>query len=303
MRNRLASLRRAPLVLEGDKTNVNRVRINANMRVHNVVGNAYLAKCPRTRTCMTTNDATTLKLRGGVLVDNVRLRHLHRRVHINRRNDHVITRMCLSPARVPIALNNHVTREEDDRRLDGNNNMTRVGARANPLVIRTLLNNDDVITCRHARKAINRVNRTIAGTLCHANLIGGEKNRTGRTIDTMNRRVHLNNDNVLTSTIDANLPISDVLARRNRFAGLRGSPPVSTRNYAYIHRVRINTNMRVDHTIRNAANAKRPRLRTRVPTNDATTLELRRRISVNDIVIIIARLRNLNCRIHTNRRH
>ncbi len=176
------------------------------MRVDHIIGNATNAKRPRLRTRVLTNNTTTLQLRLRVNVLIARLRYLNCRITANGRNVDAITRVRLSPTRRPVTLDDHVSREKDNRRTNRFRHLTRIMNGTHPLIERHLLNNNNVITNHHARKTINRLNRTIAGTINNAHLILRNKDRTHRTINTRNNRIELNGRNVLAGTVNTVCP-------------------------------------------------------------------------------------------------
>ncbi len=156
MRHRLAGLRMTPLIFKSAHSDVNGVRINTNMRININIGNTANAKRPRLRTRVPTNNTTALELRRRIFVNVTRLRHLDRRITTVGRNHNVVTRMCLSPARGPITLNNNVPREKDHRRINGRRTAARVMTSINPTITGLLLLNNNMIARNHSGKTVNR---------------------------------------------------------------------------------------------------------------------------------------------------
>ncbi len=79
----------------------------------------------------------------------------------------------------------------------------------NPLIDGTLLHNNNVVTNHHAGKTINRLNRTLAGKFFYVILINSNKNRTNRAIGARRHRITFNRNNMLSRTVNTNLPLLD----------------------------------------------------------------------------------------------
>ncbi len=203
--------------------------------------------------------------------------------------------MRLGPARRPVTLNSNIARQQDRRRAHGFRLELWVVNRANPFIKGVFLQNGHVIANHHTGKTINRLTRAIAGKFNIATLVLRHKNRPGWAINTLPNRVNQANQHVDTRTLNTNLPVRVLITMRDRLASLRSAPLIFKGARTNVNGIRINTTVRVDHTIRNTTVAKRPRLRTRVPTSDATTLKLRGGVLVHNV-----RFRYLDRRVNNH---
>ncbi len=106
--------------------------------------------------------------------------------------------------------------------------------------------------------------------------------RTGVTLSVLKAANHSEVNRIAKATgvnVRQRLTSGRQLVRRDltvsdRLTSLRRAPLIFKSAHSNVNGVRINANMRIDHTIRNTTNAKRPRLRTRVPANNTATLKL-----------------------------